>query len=761
MLRYHRLVPREAIAPTLILLLATASIVPAAVAHPTPAETRREFEAICQRLQDDNIYFGDANLRGVLERLAGGPVEPTQEIQLRGQAGWEMVRLGRFLEAIEQLELALALVESHPGVGSKDFHRRISLTLAMAHFQIAEEDNCVENHSAQSCILPFASDAIHIRQTHTQMAGDVLARHMALHPRDLQSQWLLNLSRMLTDDFPDGVPATLRLPANALADDSGFPAWRNISAELAVNPLDLAGGAVIEDLDGDGLLDLVSSSSDPCKPMRAFRNDGQGGFEDMSLRWGLDSQLGGLNLVHADYDNDGAPDILVLRGAWLGDDGRIRNSLLKNDLTGDTGRFVDVTAAAGLAYPAYPTQAAGWADFDGDGDLDLLIGNESAATSTDPLQFLGKTGNVFPTQLFQNNSDGTFSDIARSSGITNRQFTKSVAWGDYDNDGDPDAYVSSFGPNQLLRNNGDRTFTDVAVDMEVTEPSRESFGSWFFDYDNDGDLDLLVVDYSSPREQVSASYLGMKLPSGHPVLYRNDGDSFQDVSTAMGFTRPLLPMGANYGDLDNDGWLDIYFGTGVPEFDALMPNVMYRNRAATGFTDVTFAGGFGHLQKGHGIAFGDIDNDGDQDLYHQLGGAFPCDDFNNALFENPDWPNRWIVLQLRGTQANRFGVGARIAVRVRTGELRRTVHLLAGTGGSFGSSSLQQEIGLGDAEAIESILIVWPGSRLQQEFQAVELDAFYRATEGNSQLEKLSLPRIDLASQDSVTPHNHHEGGDE
>ena len=234
-----------------------------------------------------------------------------------------------------------------------------------------------------------------------------------------------------------------------------FPPWRNLSAELAVNPLDLAGGAVMEDFDGDGLLDLVSSSSDPCKPMRAFRNDGQGGFEDVSIRWGLDSQLGGLNLVHADYDNDGAPDVLVLRGAWLGNDGRIRNSLLRNDVTGDTGRFVDVTAAAGLAYPAYPTQTAGWADYDGDGDLDLLIGNESTATSTDPLQFLGRAGNVFPTQLLRNNSDGTFSDVTRSAGIANRQFAKSVAWGDYDNDGDPDAYVSNFGPNRLFRNNGD------------------------------------------------------------------------------------------------------------------------------------------------------------------------------------------------------------------------------------------------------------------------------------------------------------------
>ncbi len=737
-----------------------AAVLPAAVSHPAPVDTRREFDAICRRLQDDNIYFGDANLRAVLSRLESGSMDPSQEIQLRGQAGWEMVRLGRFLEAIDQLDVALALVESQPPATSQNVHRRVSLTLAMAHFQVAEDANCVENHSARSCILPFASEAVHVRQEHTRIAGDLLTRHMSRHPEDLQAQWLLNLSRMLSDSYPSEVPASLRLPDDALADNSGFPAWRNVSSELTVNPLDLAGGVVIEDLDGDGLLDLVSSSSDPCKPMRAFRNDGEGGFEDVGSQWGLDSQLGGLNLVHADYDNDGAPDILVLRGAWLGDDGRIRNSLLRNELAGDTGRFVDVTAAAGLAYPAYPTQTAGWADYDSDGDLDLLIGNESTATSTDPLQFLGKAGNVFPTQLFANNGDGSFSDVTRTSGIVNRQFTKSVAWGDYDNDGDPDAYISGFGPNRLFRNNGDTTFSDVADEMGVTEPSRESFASWFFDFDNDGDLDLLVADYSSPREQISATYLGHRIATGHPVLYRNEGDRFLDVSTEMGFDRPLLPMGANYGDLDNDGWLDLYFGTGVPEFDALMPNVMYRNRGGTGFTDVTFAGGFGHLQKGHGVAFGDLDNDGDQDLYHQLGGAFPCDDFNNALFENPGWTNRWIVLQLRGKKANRFGVGARIEIRVRTGEQRRSIHRVAGTGGSFGSSSLQQEIGLGEAEAIESVTVVWPGSGLEQTFAEVELDGFYRATEGQEELSKLELPVIRLASRQPAGDQHHHPGGE-
>lgn len=733
----------------------------AAISHPSPSETRQEFESICTRLLDDNIYFGDANVRDVVARLGNASYPPLQEAQLRGQAGWEMVRLARFPDAIEQLDLAMALVEPPRDETALKLHRRISLTLAMAHLLLAEDQNCIENHSARSCILPFAPEAIHIRKQHTLIAADLLETHLASHPEDIQARWLLNLARMVAGDDLEAIPTSYRLPSDALADESGFAAWRNISSDLAIDPIDLAGGAVIDDFDGDGLLDIVSSSSDPCKPMRAFHNDGQGGFEDVGANWGLDSQLGGLNVLHADYDNDGDLDLLVLRGAWLGNDGRIRNSLLRNDLNDSARRFVDVTASAGLAHPAYPTQAAGWADYDGDGDLDLLVGNESSASSTDPLEFLGRGGSVYRTQLFRNNSDGTFTDVTRTSGIDNKRFTKSVAWGDYDNDGDPDAYISNFGPNRLFRNNGDATFTNVAESAGVTEPSRESFASWFFDYDNDGRLDLLVADYSSPREQVSASYLGMPIRTGHPILYRNEGERFRDVSTEMGLNRPVLPMGANYGDLDNDGWLDFYLGTGVPEFDALMPNVMYRNLGGKSYEDVTFAGGFGHLQKGHGIAFGDLDNDGDQEVFHQVGGAFPCDEFNNALFENPGSDNNWVVLQLRGTEANRFGVGARIEVRVDTGSTVRSVHILAGTGGSFGSSSLQQEIGLGKAVRIESITVLWPGSGLIQTFEDVELDRFYRVTEGNDRLEAMAVERIIFTAGNTrdAGQHEHHGAG--
>jgi hypothetical protein len=205
-------------------------------------------------------------------------------------------------------------------------------------------------------------------------------------------------------------------------------------------------------------------------------------------------------------------------------------------------------------------------------------------------------------------------------------------------------------------------------------------------------------------------------------------------------------MGANYGDLDNDGWLDIYLGTGEPGYETVMPNVMLRNDRGMRFQDVTFAGGFGHLQKGHGVAFGDVDQDGDQDLFHQLGGFFPGDAFANALFENPGSGNHWVTLRLVGRKANSFGVGARIEVRVVEGGRPRTIHVLAGSGGSFGGSSLQQEIGLGGAERVEELIVRWPGRRTEQRFRRVAADRVYRVVEGEADLREVEAPRLRLGA---------------
>ena len=213
-------------------------------------------------------------------------------------------------------------------------------------------------------------------------------------------------------------------------------------------------------------------------------------------------------------------------------------------------------------------------------------------------------------------------------------------------------------------------------------------------------------------------YLGNPSAVERPRLYRNlDDGTFADITRDAGLHDILIAMAANYGDIDSDG----YLGNGHPRLSALLPNSMLRNAAGEKFQDVSSAGGFGHLQKGHGISFGDPDNDGDQDIYQVMAGAFSGDQYQNLLFENPGNDNHWITLQLVGVESNRDGIGARIRVQVTEDGVSRAIHLTVGIGGSFGSSTLQQEIGLGSADTIEALEVVWPTTRARQIFSNLEM----------------------------------------
>ncbi|HEV8629957.1 MAG TPA: CRTAC1 family protein [Thermoanaerobaculia bacterium] len=701
-----------------------------------------DLAALCESTrQGDHPFFGTSMLAPLRQKLAG-PQPPLERLHTLFDLGRELFRLGAIDEARQRAEEAkqLAFVNGLP----IDRQVLIGRLLAITHLRTGENANCVARHTSASCIFPIAGEGIHVQPEEARRAGDLYLELLDYAPDDPSLRWLLNLSRMASGDFPLGVPERYRLPAASLAPVGDFPRWRDVAPQLGLAVRNNAGGAAMDDFDGDGLLDLVTSTSDPCDGMKAFRNDGRGGFTPVADAWGLAGQLGGLNLVHADFDGDGMLDLLVLRGGWWGDHGRMRKSLLRNDLHRAAGRFVDVTAEAGLAGATYPSQTAAWADYDRDGDLDLYIGNEK-----------GDAG-PFPSQLYRNDGSGRFTEVAARAGVDNRRWAKGVAWGDYDDDGDPDLYVSNMGPNRLYRNNSDGTFTDVAESAGVTAPAGPSFATWFFDFDNDGDLDLFVADYGSKPADVFASYLGAIPLGGNPVLYRNEGDGrFRDVSAAMGVLRPALPMGSNYGDLDNDGWPDVYLGTGNPDFDSLMPNQMYRNDGGRRFQDVTFAGGFGHLQKGHSVAFGDLDNDGDQDLFEEMGGAYPFDTYAAALYENPGPAGSWVTLRLLGRGANRFALGARLEVVTRGGDGRRSIHAVVGSGGSFGGNSLQQEIGLGGATAIESLVVRWPAGA-SETFHGLQPRGVYRVVEGSGRVERLDLPSLHLGA--GAAPPHHHDG---
>ncbi|MAB81570.1 MAG: hypothetical protein CMJ89_19695 [Planctomycetes bacterium] len=707
------------------------------------AESHRRMLEELKRVErltpQQNSYLETVLLKEYRTRIEEAPEDLTDigRVQLDFTAGVLELRAGDLERAVELLEEGYVLLAKDGRDEYPKLRSKLVYQLALACLRLGETRNCVERHTSQSCILPVRGNGVFKDVEATRKAIRYFAEYAGRQPegtaRRQSSQWLLNLCAMAIGEYPDGVPEEHRLAPEFFESDVEFPRFVDIAPELGINVLDMAGGAAIEDFDGDGRLDIVTSSWDPSISLHLFLRTAKGEFVDRSSEAGLVGFKGGLNLNHADYDSDGDADILVLRGAWLhGETGRHPNSLLRND---GQAHFRDVTFLAGLGDKHYPTQAAGWADYDNDGDLDLYIGNEASRKFR------------FPSQLFQNQDDATFRDVARAAGVSNLQYTKGVSWGDFDADGRSDLYVSNQGSsNRLYQNSEANTFIDVSARLGVREP-RQSFACWFWDYDNDGTLDLYVASYHQlgPEDNQDsgeglrlfpavASFLGYEHDAEHARLYRGDGrGGFADVSLDLGLDDVTLTMGSNFGDLDNDGWLDFYLGTGYPYFDGLMPNLMYRNDGGHRFTDVTIPGGFGHLQKGHGVVFADLDRDGDQDVFEQMGGGFYADAFGNVLFENPGVEGHWLKLRLQGTTSNRSAVGAHVRVVVGKQKDERSIYRTVGTGGSFGSNPLELHIGLGSAERVERIEIRWPGRAEKQVFRDLPADSVVRITEGDSE----------------------------
>ncbi len=695
-------------------------------------------DAIIRGLDPRRNQFLNAERAAYLERVIPGARDPVQRIVLTTHRANELLKMGDPRAAIDLILPFLEPGAAPPGGGPPEDEVREFLSLA--YLRLGELENCIARHTPRSCLLPIRGDGVHRLQRGSRAAIEHLDALLAKNPEDPGVRWLLNIAYMTLGEYPDGVPERFRIPPATFAPEAGVARFRNVAYGAGLAVRGQAGGGLMEDFDNDGLLDIIVSSMGVRDPMRYLHNDGDGTFSDRTEAAGLSGEIGGLNLTHADYDNDGDVDVLVLRGGWMRQGGHFPNSLLRNE--GD-GTFEDVTEQAGvLSY--HPTQTAAWADYDGDGRLDLMIGNES--TADDP----------HPSELYRNNGDGTFTDRSVNLGDPVLGYVKGVAWGDYNNDGRPDLYVSILNENnRLYRNDGPRAdrgpggedwiFTEVGRKAGVVEP-KNSFPVWFWDYDNDGWQDILAAGYKTlvwdePCRlvdcvgQVAELYLRLPNRMETPRLYHNEGDgTFREVSQQTRMNRVPLPMGVNFGDIDNDGWLDAYFGTGEPSLGTIIPNLLMRNDAGRAFQDVTTGADVGHLQKGHGVAFGDIDNDGDEDLFIELGGFFEVDAALSALFENPGSPHRWITLRFEGRRSNRFGVGARVQVVVRTAGGTREIHRAVGTGGSFGGNSLQQEIGLGDATAIDSIQVTWPTTGERQIFRDVAMDRVYRVVEDSPDL---------------------------
>jgi hypothetical protein len=594
--------------------------------------------------------------------------------------------------------------------------------LGVAYLHRAEMVNGVYRHPTERCLFPIRPEFSYLKSADSQEAVQHFLASLKLRPGDLETTWLLNLAYMTLGKYPAGVPKEHLLAPSRFESAEDIGRFTDVAPRVGLDAIfSEAGGLIVDDFDNDGLFDIVTSNWNFCEPMHFFHNNGDGTFSDRTAQSGLASQMGGLNIIQTDYNNDGCLDILVLRGGWTAPQ---RKSLLRNNCN---GTFTDVTVEAGLAAPT-TTQTAVWVDINNDGFLDLYVGNENE-----------------PNQLFLNNGDGTFKDISHSSGTDLTAFTKAVVAADYDNDGYADLFVSNYrGDSALFHNNHDGTFTNVAPQAGV-QASGHGFAAWFFDYDNDGRPDLLATGYVMSIEETVRTYLG--LPHNAPTmkLYRNLGNgAFRDVTEETGMNKVLMPMGSNFGDVDNDGYPDIYFGTGEPSYASLVPNVMLHNKGGKKFVDITASSGTGELHKGHGVAFADIDNDGDEDLLEVVGGAAPGDSHAFRLFENPGHGNDWISVKLVGVRANRAAIGAKIKVTVKNGTETRAVYRTVGSGGSFGASPLEQHMGLGKSAEIAGLEIQWPGDAQPQRFASVPKNKVIEIKQSATDYRVIKRPRFQL-----------------
>lgn len=590
--------------------------------------------------------------------------------------------------------------------------------LGLAYLRLGEQDNCLNNHSIESCILPLQGGGIHTLTNGSEKAIEVFTLIQNTFPSD-RTKWLLNVAHMTLGTHPSGLSSSNLIAFTSTElKQSNFLAFEDIGMSLGVAVHGLSGGCITEDFNNDGWVDIFATSYGMQDQVKLFLNDTKGGFNDYTNSSGLGGIVSGLNCIQGDYNNDGLEDILILRGGWLDQGGNQPNSLLKNL---GNGQFEDVTFSSGL-YSLHPTQTATWLDYDLDGDLDLFVGNE------------GKRKQTHYCELFKNNGDETFTEVANQVGLGSiNAFVKGVTSSDIDNDGHPDLFISVLGGKNLLFQNQNGQFKNIASTAGVEAPFF-SFPTWFFDVNQDGFQDLFVCSYDVRKlEYVAEDYVkelsGLSSKSDRVKLYINNGDlTFTDQSTAYGIDKPLYGMGANFGDLDNDGYLDILIGTGAPDYSTIVPNRVFRNVNGKRFEEVTGAGRFGNIQKGHGIGLADFNRNGYQEVYMVLGGAFEGDTYHNAFYANPYSNNNWIVIDFEGTSANRSAIGTRLVLELASGKkLYRTVS----SGGSFGASSLQQEIGLGKDSLISSIHINWPSGK-QQRFRNIEANQYIQITEGEN-----------------------------
>jgi hypothetical protein len=400
-------------------------------------------------------------------------------------------------------------------------------------------------------------------------------------------------------------------------------------------------------------------------------------FTDVSAAWGITGTYPTRGISAADFDNDGNIDVMI---------GNYNQQILLLKNTGTA--FTNFSTNAGVNFTGWGG-SINWIDYNMDGKIDAAFGNDGV-----PYHY---------NFMFRNDNGTSFTNVAYSIGLVDSMSTLCIGAADYDNDGDPDLFFGSQtmgtpGTGLLYRNNGNGTFTDVTSASQLIVYSYSWCCDWG-DFDNDGDMDLYLGHSNGPNQ-----------------LFQNNGNgTFTDVSMQYNVNDAGMTYSCGWADYDNDGDLDLYSANGTGSNDKL-----YRNDGNT-FTDVASSAGTADNRHSANVSWGDYNNDGFMDAYLVNNGT------ENRLYKNNGGNgNKWVEFRLRGVTSNRSAIGARVTVK--SGSLTMIREVQGGSGGK-GMNSLPVEFGLGINTNIDSLIIRWPNATYYRTSN-VEPNHIYDVVEG-------------------------------